>query len=210
MGRHWVPLALLGFAELVLVTVELFERSAVAAELSEHLPAAGRYYEGLFGFRIEGSGRTQFLSAADMARAYSGGTGPAWQILLMAAFLAVVGWYAVTRRLSAKPAVAIAAGVLVGVPLADLMLFSEFDWDAATRGPLLVTLGLALVAWYERSPLVLVVALVAGVVAVAIADLPGALISATLLVAGAFAAILPGWGVREGPGSRWRRWGSPS
>jgi hypothetical protein len=43
-----------------------------------------------------------------------------------------------------------------------------------------------------------------------IADLPGALISAIVLVAGAFAVILPGWGVREGPGSRWRRWGSPS
>lgn len=74
----------------------------------------------------------------------------------------------------------------------------------------LATLGLALVAWYERSPLVLVVTVLSGVVAVVIADLPGALISATVLVAGAFAVILPGWGVREGPGSRWRRWGSPS
>ncbi|SFW76736.1 hypothetical protein [Amycolatopsis australiensis] len=214
MGRQWVPLALLGFGELGLVTAELFERSAAAAELGAELtanqPPAGRYYDGLFGFTIQGPGPSRFLSAADMARSYTTGSGPAWQIVLMAAFLAVIAWYAVTRRLRAKAVVALAAGVLVGVPVLDLTAFSQFGWDAATRGPLLATLGLAVVAWYERSPLVLAVAVVAGAAAVVVADLPGALISATVLVAGAFAATLPGWGRHDDTGSRWPRWGSPS
>jgi hypothetical protein len=190
-ARHWVPLAVLGFAELVLVTVELFRRSAATVELGTRLtPVGTRHYEGVFGFSIEGYEQAQWLSLGDTVRAYTGGSGPLWQYTLLAAGLVVVGWYAVTRRFRPRVLVALAVGVLLAVPLLDLLAFSQFGWDAATRGPVLATLGLALVAWAERSPLVLGVAVVAGVAAVAVADLPGALVSAVVLVAGAFAAAL--------------------
>jgi hypothetical protein len=53
-------LALPGFPELMLVTAELFHRSAVAAELS---PATVRY-EGLFGLSIDGYGAKARSSAS--------------------------------------------------------------------------------------------------------------------------------------------------
>ncbi|WIY01695.1 hypothetical protein QRX60_48075 [Amycolatopsis mongoliensis] len=208
MGRHWVPLALLGFAELVLVTVELFHRSAVTADLATRLAPdpAPPSYDSIFGFTVEGHGGTQrLLSLSDTVLAYRGGIGVAWQWVLIAAFLAVVAWYA--RRLGGKAAVLSAVGVLVAVPLLDLLAYSWFGFDAATRGPVLATLGLALVAWLERSRLVLAVAVVAGATAVAVADLPGVVISAAVLLAG---AILPRWGMDDDFGSRWPRWGSPS
>ncbi|WP_326951873.1 hypothetical protein [Amycolatopsis sp. NBC_01286] len=211
MGRQWIPLALLGFAELVLVTAELFHRSAVTAELTARLPPATAGYVGLFGLTIDGYGtKARFLSLDDTVVAYTGGAGPAWQYALIAAFLAVVISYAVAGGLRARTVVMSIVGVVLAVPVLDLLLFSRFGLDAATRGPLLATLGLALVAWYERSPLVLAVAVAAGAVAVVIADLPGALISATVLVAGAFAATLPRWGRDGVSGSRWPRRGSPS
>lgn len=208
MGRHGVPLALLGFAELVLVAVELFHRSAVTAELASHLgpgPAAPSY-DSIFGFTVEDHGGSQrFLSLSDTVLAYRGGIGVAWQWALIAAFLAVVGWYA--RRLGAKAALSSAIGVVLAVPVLDLLAYSWFGLDAATRGPVLATLGLVLVAWFERSRPVLAAAVVAGAVAVVIADLPGVVISAAVLLAG---AILPGWGTSDAIGSHWRRWGSRS
>ncbi|WP_326951423.1 hypothetical protein OG439_23160 [Amycolatopsis sp. NBC_01307] len=159
MGRQWIPLALLGFAELVLVTAELFHRSAVTAELTARLPPATAGYVGLFGLTIDGYGtKARFLSLDDTVVAYAGGAGPAWQYALIAAFLAMVVSYAVAGGLRARTVVASIVAVVLAVPVLDLLLFSRFGLDAATRGPLLATLGLALVAWYERSPLVLAMA----------------------------------------------------
>jgi hypothetical protein len=89
-------LALLGFAELMLVTAELFHRSAVAAELTTRLSPATVRYEGLFGLSIDGYGaKAQFLSLDDTVVAYTGDAGPAWQYALIGAFLAIVVSYVV-------------------------------------------------------------------------------------------------------------------
>jgi hypothetical protein len=211
-GQIWVPLALVGFAELTLVTVELFRRSAAAAELGTHFSAtpSGEHYEGLFGMSFGGYGTSQqLISISDSVTAYTAGSGPGWLYALIAAFLAIVLWIAVTRDepLRARVLVALVVGVFLAVPLLDLVAFRQFGLDAGTRGPVLATLGLALVAWAARSPLVLAAAVLSGGIAVAVADLPGVLVSAAVLLA---AAILPRWGVHRGTGSRWPRWDSRS
>lgn len=196
-------MALLGFAELGLVAAELFRRSAATAELAAHLRPPGPFYEGLFGFTIRGHGTDQqFLSLDDAIVAY-GGSGPSWQWTLIAGFLAVVAWHAVVRRPGPKTVAVLAAGVVVAVPVLDLLAYSWFGLDAPARGPILATLGLALAAWSARSFPVLAVAVVAGAAAVVVADLAGVTISAGVLLAG---AVLPRWGSHGDLGSRWPRW----
>ncbi|OKJ91571.1 hypothetical protein AMK34_37350 [Amycolatopsis sp. CB00013] len=86
---------------------------------------------------------------------------------------------------------AIAVGGLVAIALADLVGHWEFDLDGDTRSAILLTIGLVLLAWLERSVLVLVVA--AAFVVCAVVPPQGQLalvLSSLVALAGAFAALL--------------------
>ncbi|NBH06710.1 hypothetical protein GTY80_26160 [Amycolatopsis sp. SID8362] len=103
---------------------------------------------------------------------------------------AVWYWFAV-RPVHRGRYVLGAVAALVAVPLLDLVGSWQFRLGDGLRGPLLATLGLLVLAAYERSVLVLLTAALFAVVAVVLsADLIGVLLAAIVLLAAAFAALL--------------------
>ncbi|MGW4065459.1 hypothetical protein ACWEGE_44720 [Amycolatopsis sp. NPDC004747] len=76
-------------------------------------------------------------------------------------------------------------------PLLDLVGSWQFRIDDNLRGPLLATLGLLVLAAYERSRFVLLTTVAFALVAVVLsADMAGMLVSAMILLAAAFTAVL--------------------
>ncbi|MBE8518961.1 hypothetical protein ILP97_15790 [Amycolatopsis sp. H6(2020)] len=104
------------------------------------------------------------------------------------------GWYAVALRPARAGRFVLGAiAALLAVPLLDLVGSWQFRLDDNVRGPLLATLGLLILAAYERSRFVLLTAAAFALVAVVLsADMAGMLMSAVILLAAAFIALLRG------------------
>lgn len=183
----WFPLALLGIAQIGMAAVQLLTRRSAAEGESANLllapPSAG----------APEYSRAQWLTQDAF---YSLGrgvpTGPAWLVALGVALLGTAIWYAVTRRPARTGWFVLGTlGALLAVPLLDLVGSWQFRLGDGLRGPLLATLGLLVLAAYERSRLVLLTAFVFAVIAVVLsADVVGVLVSAAVLIAAAFAALL--------------------
>ncbi|ADJ44762.1 hypothetical protein AMES_2937 [Amycolatopsis mediterranei S699] len=101
-------------------------------------------------------------------------------------------WYARARRpVRTGWFVLGTIGALLAVPLLDLVGSWQFRLGDGLRGPLLATLGLLVLAAYERSRFVLLTTVAFALVAVVLsADLVGMLVSALILLAAAFTALL--------------------
>ncbi|WP_410570148.1 hypothetical protein [Amycolatopsis sp. cmx-4-61] len=184
--RFWFPLALLGFAEIGLAAAQLLARrsraEAEAANLLLRPVPAGPTY-----------GRLQWMSQDDF-HALGGDlpTGPAWLVALGLVVLGTAVWYAVALRPVRTGRFALGTvAALLALPLLDLVGSWQFRLGDGLRGPLLATLGLLLLAAYERSRFVLLAAAAFALVAVVLsADTAGVLVSAVLVLAAAFAAVL--------------------
>jgi hypothetical protein len=187
--RFWFPLALLGFAQIGLAAVQLLVRRSPAQADSANLllgpaPSAGPTY-----------GRLQWMSQEDF-HALGGDlpAGPAWLVALGVALIGTAVWYAVALRpVRTGRFVLGTAAALLAVPLLDLVGSWQFRLGDGLRGPLLATLGLLILAAYERSRFVLLTTAAFALVAVVLsADTAGMLVSALILLAAAFVALLRG------------------
>ncbi|MEV4056926.1 hypothetical protein AB0J55_37465 [Amycolatopsis sp. NPDC049688] len=185
--RSWFPLALLGFAQIGLAAVQLLARRSRAESESANLllrpavpPGATEYSRALrmpLDFHVGGSGLPN---------------GPGWLVALGVVVVGTAVWYALTRRPGRMAWFVLGTiGALLAVPLLDLVGSWQFRLGDGLRGPLLATLGLLLLAAYERSRLILVTAAAYALVAVVLsADLVGVLGSALIVLAAAFIALL--------------------
>ncbi|QYN20970.1 hypothetical protein [Amycolatopsis sp. DSM 110486] len=144
MGRSWgfwVPLALLGFAELILAAVRLAAGAGSAAGEFVNLSAVpmDRVHVDYFDTAIGGE---QFLSQ-DPLPAPTSTSALGWPIALALVVAIVLVGYARagTRPKTGRFALALAGGVLA-VPVLDLAAYAQFDLDADARGPALAAVGL--------------------------------------------------------------------
>ncbi|MET8851920.1 hypothetical protein [Amycolatopsis sp. NPDC004625] len=188
--RTWFPPALLGFAQIGLAAVQLLSRRSPGESVSANLLLAPAVPAGATEYS-----RAYSLPLADFHTAGSGWpAGPLWLVALGVAVVGTAVWYALARRpVRLGWFVLGTIGALLAVPLLDLVGSWQFRLGDGLRGPLLATLGLLLLAAYERSRLVLVTAAAYALVAVVLsADLVGVLGSALILLAAAFTALLRG------------------
>ncbi|MFE6615329.1 hypothetical protein [Amycolatopsis sp. NPDC057786] len=184
--RYWFPLALLGFAQLLVVAFGGMWSGGWFA----YAPAGERHSFGYVGFHgVEMSRET--AAALDMPFDIAG-RNDGWLFAVLAVYFGTVLFYAFrTKTLRWWKVAAIALGGLVVIVLADLVAYWELELDGDTRSAILLTLGLAGLAWLERSVLVLVVAAAFVLCAVVLAQGQLALVLSSLVVlAGAFAALL--------------------
>ncbi|WP_225440019.1 hypothetical protein [Amycolatopsis eburnea] len=192
--RFWFPLALLGFAQIGLAVVRLLSRRSPAEGDSVNL-VFGPLEQQLGTGGVGGTGypAPQFLTQDTYSAAGAGlPAGPAWLVALgvVLAGTAVWYWFAVRPVHRGRFVLGVVAALLA-VPLLDLVGSWQFRLGDGLRGPLLATLGLLVLAAYERSVLVLVTAALFAVFAVVLsADLVGVLLAAIVLLAAAFAALL--------------------
>ncbi|RSN43520.1 hypothetical protein DMC64_23110 [Amycolatopsis sp. WAC 04197] len=184
--RYWFPLALLGFAQLAVVAFGGMWSGGWFA----YAPAGERHsfgYVSLHGVEMSRETAAALDTSFDIA-----GRNDGWLFAVFAAYLGTVLFYALrTKTMPWWKVAAIALGGLVAIALADLVGYWEFDLDGDTRSALLLTIGLVLLAWLERSALVLVVA--AAFVLCAVVPAHGQLalvLSSLVALAGAFAALL--------------------
>ncbi|KDN16892.1 hypothetical protein [Amycolatopsis rifamycinica] len=198
--RAWFPLAALGFALIVMVTVEL---------VPDDIEASRGYQltQGLHGLGTGGVGGTGLASEQRAVTAVAVDVVPpatlGWLAGLVSVVLAVAAWYWWQLR-PPRPGRFLfgTLGALAAVPLLDLIGFLQLRLDGDVRGALLATFGLLLLAGYERSWFL---AAVAGVFALVTTVFPtpvaAALVAAGVLFAAAFAVLLhprP-----DGPAAAW-------
>ncbi|RSM57051.1 hypothetical protein DMH03_27715 [Amycolatopsis sp. WAC 01376] len=182
--RYWFPLALLGFAQLTVVAL------SVGTRRSEGWFAYAPYANGgVFGSVHAGEMSREALTAVSVVGM---GRMDNWLFAVLAVYLGTVLFYAFRAKTVRWWKVAgIALGGLVAIVLADLVGYWELDMDGDARSAVLLTLGLAGLAWLERSVLVLVVAAAFVLCAVVLAQGQLALVLSSLVaLAGAFAALL--------------------
>ena len=185
--RFWFPLALLGFAQIGLAAAQLLSRRSRGQAESANLllrpvPPTGPTYS-----------RLQWLSQDDFSATGRGlPAGPAWLVALDVVLAGTAVWYAVAvRPVRTGRFVLGTIAALLAVPLLDLVGSWQFRLGDGLRGPLLATLGLLLLAAYERSRFVLLTAAAFAVITVVLsADMVGMLVSAAVLLAAAFTALL--------------------
>jgi hypothetical protein len=186
--RFWFPLALLGFAQIGLAAAQLLSRRSRAQAESANL---------LLGPAVP-PGATQYsrLQFRPLDEFYALGPGlpgeTAWLVALGVVLAGTAVWYAVALRPARTGRFVLGTvAALLAVPLLDLVFSWQFRIGDGLRGPLLATLGLLLLAAYERSRFVLLTTIVFALVAVVLsADMAGVLISAVILLAAAFIALL--------------------
>jgi hypothetical protein len=216
MGRPWFPLALLGFALLAMVGYSLGYGSWFA-----WTPLDEIHQQGLGTGEVGGTGyaTTQAVMFASTAARHAVSWGPgihaessAWLVVNIGVYLGTVVFYAVRSRRRGTPIrrrwlVALMLGGPVAILLLDLTAFWELRLDGDVRGPLLAACGLLVLAWLERSRLLLVVAVLFALAdVVLVTGMAGALLAAAILFAGAFVTLLrtprrlPGGTVENGPG----------
>lgn len=187
--RYWFPLALLGFAQLAVVAL------SVGTSRSEgwigYAPGGLLEPGGLYGI---GTSRAYNTS---VNITFSGvGRMDNWLFAVLAVYLGTVLFYALRAKRAGNTVpwwkvLAIALGGLVAIVLVDLVGFWGFEIDGDARTAILLTLGLVLLAWLDRSRLVLVVAAAYVLCAVVLAQDELALVLSSLVAfAGAFAALL--------------------
>jgi hypothetical protein len=185
--RFWFPLALLGFAQIGLAAAQLLSRRSRGEAESANLllrpaPSTGPTYSQL-----------RWLPLDDFYKSGRGlPEGPAWLVALGVVLAGTAVWYAVALRpVRTGRFVLGAIAALLAVPLLDLVGSWQFRLGDGLRGPLLATLGLLLLAAYERSRFVLLTAAAFAAIAVVLsADMVGVLVSAAVLLAAAFTALL--------------------
>jgi hypothetical protein len=199
--RYWFPLAALGFAQLAMVAVELLPGESVAGAGQFTNLRGYTLTQELSSLGTGGVGGTGYPDGVDhAASAFAVTTVPSatlgWLAGLACVVLAVAGWYWLDLRRAGFPPrtgrfVLGTLGALAAVPLLDLVGALQFRIPGDVRGALMATLGLLLLAGYERSRLVLAVAGVFALVTVVfLPPVAGALGAAGVLFAAAFAVLL--------------------
>ncbi|WP_414938114.1 hypothetical protein [Amycolatopsis sp. cmx-11-51] len=182
--RYWFPLALLGFAQLIVVALAGDPRRSGGWM---GYPPRGEqgYYQNLYGVEMSREAASA-VSVVGMSRLDN------WLFAVLAVYLGTVLFYAWrTKPVRWWRILAIALGGLVAIVLADLVGYWELDMDGDARSAVLLTLGLILLAWLDRSVLVLVVAAAFVLCAVVLAQGQLALVLSSLVaLAGAFTALL--------------------
>ncbi|WP_410584814.1 hypothetical protein [Amycolatopsis sp. lyj-108] len=184
--RYWFPLALLGFAQLAVVALSF--GGMRSGSWFAYAPAGEQQsfgYVGLYGVEMSRESAA-VLSLSGVGR------NDGWLFAVLAVYLGTVLFYAFRAKTARWWKVAgIALGGLVAIVLADLVGYWELEMDGDARSAVLLTLGLAGLAWLERSVLVLVVAAAFVLCAVVLAQGQLALVLSSLVaLAGAFAALL--------------------
>lgn len=188
--RFWFPLALLGFAEIALAVAHLLARRSRAESEAANLFLVPGAPSGAIEYsQLKFRPLDEFF---ELGRGLP--VGPAWLVALGVAVAGTAVWYALARRpIRIGWFVLGTVGALLTVPLLDLVGSWQFRLDDNVRGPLLATLGLLVLAAYERSRFVLVTTAAFAMVAVVLsADMAGMLVSAVILLAAAFIALLRG------------------
>jgi hypothetical protein len=199
--RYWFPLAALGFAQLTMVAVELVPGESLAGVGQfTNLRALPMTRENQQLLGTGGAGGTGYSDGVDHASAFLVSTVPSatlgWLTGLACVVLAVAGWYWLDLRRAGTPPrtgrfVLGTLGAMAAVPLLDLVGALQFRIPGDVRGALMATLGLLVLAGYERSRLVLAVAGVFALVTVVfLPPVVGALGAAGVLFAAAFAVLL--------------------
>jgi hypothetical protein len=180
--RSWFPLAALGFALLVMVAVEVVPGGIGAAQ--GYQPSPSWYGPG----RAAGNEVRAIAVSVDPTPA----TKLGWLAGLACVVLAVAAWYWRELRPPRPGRFLLGTlGALAAVPLLDLAGALQLRLGGDVRGALLATLGLLLLAGYERSRFLLAVAGVFALVAtVFLPPVVGALAAAGVLFAAAFAVLL--------------------
>ncbi|SDT99230.1 hypothetical protein [Amycolatopsis keratiniphila] len=186
--RYWFPLALLGFAQLAVVAFSL--GGIRSGGWFAYAPTGERHsfgYVSLHGVEMSRETAAALDTSFDIA-----GRNDGWLFAVFAVYLGTVLFYALrTKTMRWWKVAAIALGGLVAIALADLVGYWEFDLGGDTRSAILLTTGLLLLAWLDRSVLVLAVA--AAFVLCAVVPARGQLalvLSSLVALAGAFAALL--------------------
>ncbi|MFB9683613.1 hypothetical protein [Amycolatopsis plumensis] len=185
--RSWFPLAALGFALIALVVAHL-------ATVRSESPLGYQRLHGFADNELNGVGLASEQRSVAIAVAYdvvpSATLG--WLAALACVVLAVAAWYWRQLRPSRPGRFVLGTlGALAAVPLLDLVGALQFRLSGDVRGPLLATLGLLVLAAYERSwSLAAVAAVFALVTTVFLPPVAGALAAAGLLFAAAFAVLL--------------------
>lgn len=186
--RFWFPPALLGFAQIGMAVVQLQASRSRAESESANLLRGPAVPDGATVYS-----QAYRLPLDDVHSTGRGlPTGSVWLIALGVVVAGTAVWYAVARR-PVRPGRFLLGTVaaLVAVPLLDLVGSWQFRLGDGLRGPLLATLGLLLLAAYERSRFVLLTAAEFALVTVVLsADMAGMLASAMILLVAAFAALL--------------------
>ncbi|MEV6443213.1 hypothetical protein [Amycolatopsis sp. NPDC051716] len=180
--RSWFPLAALGFALLVMVAVEVVPGGIGVAQ--GYQPSPSWYGPG----RAAGNEVRAIAVSVDPTPA----TKLGWLAGLACVVLAVAAWYWRELRPPRPGRFLLGTlGALAAVPLLDLAGALQLRLGGDVRGALLATLGLLLLAGYERSRFLLAVAGVFALVAtVFLPPVAGALAAAGVLFAAAFAVLL--------------------
>ncbi|SEF32391.1 hypothetical protein SAMN05421837_106205 [Amycolatopsis pretoriensis] len=189
--RFWFPLALLGLTQIGMVAVRLLSRRSPAEGEFVNIVSLPMSQENLRA--TADIGRGQFFTQDPFYAPGAGlPAGPVWLVALGVVLLGTAVWYAVALRpVRTGWFVLGTIGALLAVPLLDLVGSWQFRLGDGLRGPLLATLGLLVLAAYERSKLVLLAAAGFAVIAVVLsADVVGVLGSAVVLLTAAFAVLL--------------------
>ncbi len=203
MHRSWFPLALFGFSLLAMVGVSLGQASWFAYAPFNTAGSAVQFLTQNQQLGTGGVGGTAYSSSltfvtqprgwSPMVRWGPGihAAGTAWLVVNIAVYLGVVIHRAVRDGLQRRRLVALLLGGPVVIILLDFTLFWELKLDADVQGPLLATAGLLLLAWLERSRIVLLAAVLFALVEVVLlGGTAGALLAAAILFTAAFAVLL--------------------
>ena len=196
--RSWFPLAALAFALLGLVVTSLSTGSWFA-----YTPRSGYQFQVPAGLGTGGVGGTGFpTGTTDVAVALEKVPAPAWGptlhagstawlIALGVVYLATLAFFTFRRGVRPLRIAGLALGGLAVLVLADLVAFWQLRLAGDVRGPVLAAAALLVLAGYERSLLLLGVAVAFVLVdVVLLGGVVGALAGVAILIAGALAVLL--------------------